>query len=62
MDLFDFVDMKVAFNAQEIVRKRADARVDSKNLHPIVGYAKTELAREAEIAATRQRVPVTPKD
>jgi phosphoserine phosphatase len=62
MDLFDFVDMKVAFNAQEIVRKRADARVDSKNLHPIVGYAKTELAREAEIAASRQRVPITPKD
>jgi phosphoserine phosphatase len=47
MDLFDFVDMKVAFNAQEIVRKRADAKVDAKNLRPIIDFAKSELSMES---------------
>ena len=62
VDLFDFVDMKVAFNAQEIVRKRADAKVDAKNLRPIVDLAKTELGREAEAMTSRRKGPVTPKD
>jgi len=62
VDLFDFVDMKVAFNAQEIVRKRADAKVDAKNLRPIVDLAKTELGREAEAMVSRRKGPVTPKD
>ena len=62
VDLFDFVDMKVAFNAQEIVRKKADAMVDAKNLRPIVDLARTELGREAAAMASRGRGPVTPKD
>lgn len=62
MDLFDFVDMRVAFNAQEIVRKRADVRLDAKNLRPVVELVKTELGREAEVRASRQERPVTPKD
>lgn len=62
VDLFDFVDMKVAFNAQEIVRKKADARVDAKNLRPIVDLARTELGKEAEAMASRGKGPVTPKD
>ncbi|HYB45676.1 MAG TPA: phosphoserine phosphatase SerB [Nitrososphaerales archaeon] len=62
VDLFDFVDMKVAFNAQEIVRKKADAMVDAKNLRPIVDLARTELGREAAAMVSRGRGPVTPKD
>jgi len=62
VDLFDFVDMKVAFNAQEIVRKKADAMVDAKNLRPIVDLARTELGREAAAMISRGRGPVTPKD
>lgn len=46
VDLFDFVDLRVAFNAQEVVRKRADVRLDEKNLGPIVDLAKDELERE----------------
>jgi phosphoserine phosphatase len=59
MDLFDFVDMKVAFNAQEIVRKHADAKLDAKNLRPIVELAKTELGKETRSVRSG---PVTPKD
>ncbi len=54
VDLFDLVDLKVAFNAQEVVRKRADARVDAKNLRPVVELAKAEMVREGAARATRR--------
>ncbi len=40
VDLFDLVDVKVAFNAQEIVKKRADVQVNVKDLRGIVGLVK----------------------
>lgn len=51
IDLFDLVDLKVAFNAQDIVRRRANAKVDGKNLHPIVELAKAEMSKEAAAGA-----------
>ena len=55
VDLFDLVDLKVAFNAQEIVRRRADVKVQEKNLHPIVDLAKSELEREPASRAPHRR-------
>ncbi len=46
IDLFDFADLKVAFNAQEIVRKRADEQVNTKDLRAIVDFAKSQLVKE----------------
>jgi phosphoserine phosphatase len=40
VDLFDLVDVKVAFNAQEVVRKRADVQVNVKDLRGIVDLVK----------------------
>lgn len=37
IDLFGLVDLKVAFNAQRIVRERADIVIDGKDLKPLVG-------------------------
>ncbi|MDV3293292.1 MAG: phosphoserine phosphatase SerB [Nitrososphaerales archaeon] len=53
IDLFDFVDLKVAFNAQEVVRKRADKQVNVRDLRGIVDFAKEQLAKE--------RVSASPK-
>ena len=36
VDLFDLVDVRVAFNAQEVVKKRADVLIDVKDLRRIV--------------------------
>jgi phosphoserine phosphatase len=48
MDLFDLADLKIAFNAQDIVAERADMRVNIKDLRPIVELAKTELRKETK--------------
>ncbi len=42
VDLFDLVDVRVAFNAQEMVRKKADVRLDVKDLRGIIDLVKTE--------------------
>jgi len=46
IDLFDLADLKVAFNAQEVVKKRADEQVDAKDLRVIVDLARTQLEKE----------------
>jgi len=46
IDLFDLADHRVAFNAQEIVRKRADAVVEVKDLRPVAEMARAEQAKE----------------
>lgn len=46
MDLFDLVDLRVAFNAQEVVKKRADVKLDTKDLRPIVDLARNVLVKE----------------
>jgi phosphoserine phosphatase len=46
VDLFDLADLKVAFNAQDIVSRKADSRINVKDLRPILNLAKAELARE----------------
>ncbi len=48
LDLFDLADHKVAFNAQEIVRRRADSAVGVKDLRPIAEIAKAEQAKEGK--------------
>ena len=40
VDLFDLVDVRVAFNAQEVVRKRADVQVNVKDLRGIIDLVK----------------------
>jgi phosphoserine phosphatase len=41
VDLFDLVDVRVAFNAQEIVRKKADVQVNVKDLRGIIDLVKS---------------------
>jgi len=36
LDLFDLVDLKIAFNAQKVVRERADILIEEKNLGRVV--------------------------
>jgi len=55
IDLFDLADLKVAFNAQQVVRKRADERLDVKDLHAVVDLARAQIAREKETATPRER-------
>ncbi|MGD0637822.1 MAG: phosphoserine phosphatase SerB [Nitrososphaerales archaeon] len=42
VDLFDLVDVKVAFNAQEIVRKKADVQVNVRDLRGIIDLVRAE--------------------
>jgi len=46
VDLFDLVDVRVAFNAQEVVRKRADVQVNVKDLRGIIDLVKSETERK----------------
>jgi phosphoserine phosphatase len=46
VDLFDLVDVKVAFNAQEVVKKRADVQVNVKDLRGIIDLVKAETAQD----------------
>lgn len=46
VDLFDFADLRVAFNAQAVVKKRADARVETRDLRPIVSLARRLAEKE----------------
>jgi phosphoserine phosphatase len=54
VDLFDLVDFRVAFNAQDIVKKRADVAIDGKDLHPVVRLARAELGKETGGQHTRR--------
>ena len=42
VDLFDLVDVRVAFNAQEIVRRKADVQVNVRDLRGIVDLVRSE--------------------
>ncbi len=53
IDLFEFADFKVAFNAQEVVRKRADTQVNVKDLRGIVDFAREQLAKEHGTASSK---------
>lgn len=53
VDLFDLVDRRVAFNAQDIVKKRADVRVDVRDLRPVLEIAKAELDKEKAAPGAR---------
>lgn len=46
IDLFDIADLRVAFNATEIVRKKADIKVETRDLRPVVDLARTLLEKE----------------
>lgn len=46
IDLFDLADIRVAFNAQQIVRKKADEQVNAKDLRVIVDLAEAQLRME----------------
>lgn len=45
VDLFDLVDVKVAFNAQDVVKKKADFQVNVKDLRRVAGLAKAEVGQ-----------------
>ncbi|MDG6898176.1 MAG: phosphoserine phosphatase SerB [Nitrososphaerota archaeon] len=47
IDLFDLADLRVAFNAQEIVKRRADSRVEIRDLRPVVDLARGLIEKEA---------------
>ncbi|MDV3277272.1 MAG: HAD family phosphatase [Nitrososphaerales archaeon] len=59
VDLFDLVDLRVAFNAQEVVRKRADAKIETKDLRPIVEMAKEQLEKEGAAQPRFSRQPAS---
>jgi phosphoserine phosphatase len=42
VDLFDLVDVRVAFNAQEVVRRKADVQVNVRDLRHIIDLVKRE--------------------
>ena len=46
VDLFELVDVRVAFNAQEIVRRKADVQVNVRDLRGIVGLVEGEVGTE----------------
>jgi phosphoserine phosphatase len=54
VDLFDLVNLRIAFNAQEVVRKRAHETLVSKDLRPIVDLARAELAKEGNASTGRE--------
>jgi len=47
VDLFDIVDVRVAFNAQEIVKRRSDIQVNVKDLRGIIDIVKREERQQA---------------
>ena len=47
LDLFNLVDLKIAFNVQEIVRQRADVVVDGKDLSEILKIVAENFREEA---------------
>jgi len=52
IDLFDLADLRVAFNAQQVVRKKADEQVNVKDLRVIVEIAKSQWAKERKFERT----------
>jgi len=43
LELFNIADLKVAFNAQPLVRKRADLSIEEKDLRLIIGQVQKML-------------------
>ncbi|MGA2666383.1 MAG: phosphoserine phosphatase SerB [Nitrososphaerales archaeon] len=46
VDLFDLVDVRVAFNAQEVVRRKADVQVNVRDLRGIVDLVEGQKAMD----------------
>jgi phosphoserine phosphatase len=46
VDLFDLVDLRIAFNAQDVVKKRADVKLEARDLRPIADLARIEVGKE----------------
>ena len=61
VDLFDTVDMRVAFNAQDIVKRRADVKLEGKDLKPVVSIARNELEKEKAQAGTHHGAAASEK-